>query len=181
MSGVTGVKVVVDNTQKVLSGLRELARSRVMVGIPSDKAGRKEGEITNAALGYIHENGAPEVNVPARPHLLPGVRAVQDSSTIPGLRLALVYALDGRPEAVGRQLHRVGLRASISVKATINAGVPPPLAVSTLRRRAARGRKGAAKELANRAAGLAASTQLAKPLIDTAQLRNAYTYVVRKV
>lgn len=181
MASVTGVSVVVDKVGDVLGALGALARSRVMVGIPSDRAGRREGEITNAALGYIHENGAPEVHIPARPHLIPGVRAVQESSTVPGLRLALIYALEGRQAAAERQLHRVGLRASMSVKATINAGVPPPLAARTLEDRARRGRKGAAQELKNRAAGKGASTQLAKPLIDTAQLRNAYTYVIRYV
>lgn len=178
---VTGVSVVLDRVAHTLEGLRVLAATRVMVGIPSDKAGRREGEITNAALGYIHENGEPAAHIPARPHLIPGVTAVQQSSTIPGLRLAMQYAIEGRPEAVERQLHCVGLRASMSVKAVLNAGVPPPLADSTLRARARRGRRGAQRELRNRASGLGASTQHAKPLIDTAQLRNAYTYVIRYV
>jgi hypothetical protein len=49
----------------------------------------------------------------------------------------------------------------------------------TLRRRAAKGRKGAKKELMRRAQGLAPSTAFAKPLIDSAQMRNALNYVIR--
>lgn len=171
--------MVLDKAAQVFEGIAALAAKRVMVGIPADNTDRKDdGPITNAALGYIHENGAPEVNIPARPWLVPGVKSDQQNIT-DGLKVAGELALDGNPQGVERQFHRVGLRTSSAVKAYLNAGVAPPLAESTLRGRAARGRKGAKKELANRAAGGTASTELAKPLIDTAQMRNAVTYVVR--
>jgi hypothetical protein len=80
---------------------------------------------------------------------------------------------------VDKGLHKVGLRVATSIKKKINEGVPPPLSEYTLRERARRGRKGAKQELANRASGMAPSTQLAKPLIDTGELRNSITYVIR--
>lgn len=49
----------------------------VLIGIPMSTTERPDGEITNAELGYIHEYGAPEANIPARPFLIPGVESVK--------------------------------------------------------------------------------------------------------
>lgn len=177
----SGAKIVLDNVAKVIGGIDALAETRVMVGVPAEKGSRNDAApINNAALAYIHENGAPEAGIPARPFLKPGIEAKRDDIT-EGLVKVGTAALDGRPEAVDRGFHAVGLIGQNAVRAKVNEGVPPPLAESTLRARAARGRKGAQQELANRAAGLPASTELAKPLIDTAQMRNSLSYVIRKV
>ncbi|MBX4298880.1 hypothetical protein K4H04_24285, partial [Mycobacterium tuberculosis] len=63
------------------------------------------------------------------------------------------------------------------MRAKITEGPFVPLAAATLRARARRGRSGAAKELASRAAGNAPDNSNAKPLIDTGQYRQAITYV----
>lgn len=167
MAVKSGVTVTLDKVAHVLEGVRLLTSQQVMVGFPGDdpkvaRTGEKSAGLNNAALGYIHEKGAPEANIPARPFLEPGIKAVQNE-TIDGLKKAGEFALQGRVEAVGRQLHRVGLRAVNSVRAVINAGVPPPLKPSTLAGRRRRGRKGTV------------------PLIDTGQLRNAITYVIRSI
>ncbi|MCJ2023540.1 hypothetical protein, partial [Methylobacterium sp. J-067] len=58
---------------------REFLRAvekRVLIGIPAESMhpGEKgEKPINNAALGYLFEYGQPEKNLPARPHLFPGV------------------------------------------------------------------------------------------------------------
>lgn len=161
MAAFSGVKTTIDKLRGVQSALRLLSSRRVMVGIPSTTAGRKEGPITSAALGYIHENGAPEVGIPARPFLVPGVASVQDQ-TAAGLRRALDQALAGRPDAADRSLHAVGLRAQSAVKAKIKTGPFAPLSERTL---AARRRRGVTRT---------------KPLIDTAQMLNAVTYVIRE-
>jgi len=83
-------------------------------------------------------------------------------------------------DVVERGYHRAGLTAKLSIQNKINEGIPPPLATSTVAARAREGRKGAQLELANRRAGIPASTTLAKPLIDTGQLRNAVNYVIRR-
>lgn len=175
-----GVRIMQDRVPDLLGAINELRTIRVMVGVPDDKAGRREGEINNAALAYIHENGAPEAHVPARPFLKPGIATVQKEIEA-GLEVAAQLALDGWRNAVVRQFNRVGLRAVSAIRAYMTRGIPPPLAESTLRERARRGRKGAAKELARRAKGLPAGVSLAKPLIDTDQLRQAITYVLRRV
>ena len=181
----SGVVVVLDHVAEVLKALSTLASNSVMVGIPDEKAGRKEGEISNAALGFIFENGAPEINMPARPSLLPGVRAVQPD-TIAGFKAAAGFALDGREAAVERELHRIGLRAQNSVRGIISAGIAPELAPSTIKGRIRRikGKKRRAKIDAAAAAGTPWSTQegtagIFTPLIITGQFLRSFVYSIR--
>src|SRR5438105_3747155 len=72
-----GVETVIDNFAKMVKAVKVLTDTGVYVGFPADKTARKEGPITNAALGYIHELGAPEANIPPRPFLLPGLKLAQ--------------------------------------------------------------------------------------------------------
>lgn len=170
---------------ELLKTLDALASMQVLVGFPAESTDRKEGgdaqSMTNAALGYIHDNGAPEANIPARPFMQPGIKNV-------GPKLAAIAKSMGKRAlesstssrvAIEQGYHQMGLVAQASIRAVITAGIDPPLSDATLRARAARGRKGAKQELANRDKGLPPSTALAKPLIDTGQLRNAVNYVIR--
>lgn len=163
-----GVTIVADKVARVIQGIQDMAATRVMVGIPAedglrrpDPATGEAPKITNAALLYIHENGAPEANIPARPSLGPGVTGSKDK-WLPYLRRAGEESLEGNLGAADRAYHSAGLTATSAVKMKITEGPFAPLAESTIRNRRRRGRK---------------ST---KPLIDTAQMRNAITYVVRK-
>lgn len=163
--------------------VRALAEKEVLVGFPEETTERRPDEeepagMTNAALGYVHDNGQPEVNIPARPFMEPGIRAAEEG-IVAGLFRTARQALLGSVDAVDKGLHLVGLRAKLGIQNAINEGVPPPLADSTLRARARRGRKGAKEELARRANGEAPGVDLAKPLVDTAQMRNAVNYVIR--
>lgn len=183
-----GIKVLVDNMKAVADGIALLTSTSVMVGVPSDKGLRKddEGPITNAALAYIHENGAPEVGIPARPFMRPGIRDAQKAITA-GLRVAGKLALDGAGAAkVSRQLGIVGMKARDAIKAKIQSNIPPPLKLGTVMGRINR-RKGkkyrADKKAAvdkNLAAGADPGAGLFVPLIDTGQLRNSISYVLRK-
>jgi hypothetical protein len=160
-----GAHVIFDDLAKVTEGIAALAGTRVMVGVPSEKGMRSDPEspepINNAALAYIHEHGAPEANIPARPFLVPGLEA--DKAAIEsGLTKVGEAALDGRADAVDRGFHAVGLRGQAAVRKKITDGPFQPLAPSTLAARRRRGRTGD------------------KPLIDTAQLRSSLSYVIRK-
>lgn len=146
---------------RVIEGLRAIALTQVMVGVPAEKDSREGGQpINNAALAYIHTNGAPEAGIPARPWLEPGIRDIQPE-IVRRQEGVLKLALDGRPDAVDRAQNALGLRAVSSVKARLKAGPHVPLKESTLAARRRRGRTGT------------------KPLIDTGQLLNANTYVIR--
>ena len=156
------VLVVSDKTKDLVRAIDALTKQDVYVGIPSSKTERQEGQqITNAAIGYIQTNGAPENNLPARPFLAPGILAVKDK--IASLfKKAGKNAIEGDVLAVEQGLNAVGLVAQVSAKNKITDGIPPPLKASTLAGRQARGRTGTT------------------PLIDTGQLLNSITYVLRK-
>jgi len=156
------VTITRDKLEDVLKSVQSLVKERVLIGIPDSNAARKEGPINNAALGYINEFGSPANNIPARPFLIPGVEAAQPAA-LKQLTRGVVGALDGHVDAADKALHGAGIVTQNAVRAKINEGVPPPLAPSTLAARRRRGPTGT------------------KPLIDTGQLRNAITYVLRKV
>jgi len=183
----SGAEVIIDKTLEVFEAILELAAHKVMVGIPSENADRHEGGITSAQLGYIHEFGAPEKNIPARPFLVPGVKSVQKEIN-EGFKKAGELAMDGKKESVMRQLHRIGLLAQNAVRKKISEGIPPPLAPSTIagRIRRIKGKKRRGKIDAAIAAGTPMSKQggaegIFTPLIITGQLMRAVTYVIRAV
>lgn len=168
-----GLKTIVDRTRAVSQALNTLASTRVMVGIPAEKAGRRNSPIDNAALGYIHELGAPEANIPARPFLVPGVASAQRE--VEGyLRQASDAAFDGNMGKMLRALNAAGLKAATAVKKKISEGIPPPLKPSTIRKRRIRSPGSSYRRKATGAGDV-------KPLIDTAQMLRAITYVLRKV
>ncbi len=170
----------------LVQALRKLSEQEVLAGFPAETTerapdeGEEPSDITNAALGYIHENGDPENNIPARPFMGPAIR--ENSEGIEDRLGAIGRAFvrgNGDPATVEQGMHRLGLFVKLAIQKKINDGVPPPLSEATLRRRAARGRKGAQKELDRRAEGLPPGMGLAKPLVDTAKMRNAVNYVIR--
>jgi len=186
------VTVVVDDVHRVITSIRELAGTDVLVGIPEENASRQAepGEqpspMTNAVIGYIQENGSPEMRIPARPWLTTGVRDYVPQFIRRAGQIAAKVG-KGDADAVRRGMEVIGLEAQVAVRRRLQMGPWQPLADSTLRARARRavGRglqivKGARRELARRAAGEAPSSEFARPLIDTAQLRNAVNYVVRR-
>ncbi|WP_232317463.1 hypothetical protein [Ralstonia sp. NT80] len=171
--------MTVDKLAQVLKTISALATKEVLVGVPQANDERKDDEpINNAAIGYIMETGSPVNNVPARPHLVPGIQDVQEE-VADQLQKGAVAALSGSQSGVTKALNAAGMIGQRGVRAKITDGPFTPLAESTLRARARRGRKGAAKELASRAAGNEPDNANAKPLIDTGQYRQSITYVVR--
>ena len=157
----SGVTTLIDNSRRLLEGLALLSDLRVMVGVPGDETERDDTDaITNAALLYIHENGAPEVGIPARPTMGPGIRDARIEIER-RLGMAGTAALEGRPSSVLNQFRTAGNAGAMAVKARINSNTPPPLKPGTL---AARRRRGVMRT---------------NTLVDTGQMRNAVTYVVR--
>lgn len=178
-----GIKVAGPTLPDVHASIRTLLSKEVLVGIPADAAERPKAEAdepNNAMLGYVHEHGMPEQNIPARPFLAPGVRSVSDQIVRAFHQMATEALKGGGPDRMDKMFHAVGMLTSSAVKNYIDAGIGPPLADLTVARRAARGREGAQLELDNRAKGEAPSLELAKPLVDTGELRKSINYVVVK-
>lgn len=183
------LRIEEDHSEELLLALDELARVEILVGIPSDsdpehfdEGGRvaaqgeerrptEEGGIqSNATLGYIHEHGSPVNNVPARPWLGPGVeeskgtwlRYMQQAG-----EAALTFPHDSLK--MERGLHAAGMAAVSSVKVRIVSGLEPPLKPATIR---ARQRRTPSRQ--------AATSADVTPLVDTAQLLNSISYVIKK-
>ena len=154
----SGMQTINDALPDLLRRLAAVAQRDVLVGVPAGEA-RDDGP-SNAEIGYQNEFGSPANNIPARPHLLPGVAAVQDK-VVAKLTRAADAAATGRPSDAERHLHAAGLLAQNSVRRTLTTTAYRPLSERTLAERRARGRTGT------------------KPLIDTGQYRRSITYVVR--
>jgi len=184
------VKISKDNTRGFMAALAALAENRVYAGVPATTAGRKEEgtPLNNAELMFIHENGAPEANIPARPVVNPAIEHAQPELTA-ALAATAKSAFDKGPDGVMKGFDAVGLIAQNAMRARITTGPFAPLSPKTIAQRAAkRGtkrRKSETKYLELVKGGMAPSEAQAaagiKPLIDTGQLRRALTYVVRKV
>jgi hypothetical protein len=119
---------------KLAQALADLQRRRVLIGIPAGEP-REGGTITNAAIGYINEFGSPAANIPARPHLVPGVQAALPAIT-KYLQAAARAALTGAdPSVVDSYFEQAGQKGVDSVKALIRAKLKPQLAESTVKAR----------------------------------------------
>ncbi len=177
-------KTSVKTNEKVYKALLAMESQSVLVGIPAGgdtRIATRPGQLTsNATLGYLQETGDPSVNLPARPHLVPGVKAA-----LPRIERIAAYAIRkqtaGDSTAIRKSLDMFGLAAVASVKRTIQARIPPDLADRTKRQRLERL---AGYQTASRARK---RTMMAKwmtgtftPLIETSAYISAITYVVRK-
>ncbi|OAM14182.1 hypothetical protein AZK46_03185 [Acinetobacter baumannii] len=174
----SGVKSSGNGLADIFQAVAELSQMDVLVGIPHGEA-RTDGDgLTNAQLGYLHENGSPAMNMPARATLVPGVEQVQEEL---GDKLvkAVDAALDGNSQKMMKLLESAGMIAMNSVRAYFVNGEFAPLSLSTIRARARRGRKGAKQYLKQLETG-PAEAGLVRPLIDTGELRKSVTYVIMK-
>jgi hypothetical protein len=180
----TGVKLTRDDLLKIEEATDLLAQIDVLVGFPEDTSGRKKEEladmeITNAALGYLHDQGVPESGIPQREFMAPAIKEIEPEveKALSGM---LKAALKGNTLRLEQATHALGMKVKVAIQKKINEGIPPPLSDYTVRQRMEKGRKGAIKEMDRRRIGLAPSLFYAKPLIDTAQMRNAVNYVIRQ-
>lgn len=147
-----------ENTKELLalaSGLTFIRRMDILVGIP-EEANAGHGAMDNASLLYLHENGSPGGMIPARPVLHNGVHAPEFQAQAHALyKQAFVAALSGGVPAAKNVYDRIGMLGANSVKAQFGV-IGPPLSPVTI------ARKGSSATL-----------------IDSGQLRNAITFVVR--
>jgi len=110
--------------------------------------------------GEAEVTAAHSVTIPARPFLIPGVTAAIPRA-VEKLRLAGSSALTGDEAAVDRGFGQAGLICQNAVRERINSNIQPALSEYTLKMRRARG------------------VTRTNTLVDTGQLRNSITYVIR--
>jgi hypothetical protein len=171
-----GATVRVDKIQALLTDLLNLAKKQVLVGVPESTNTREDSPIGNAALLYIHDQGSPLANIPQRESLIPGIKKVQERVNQELFETARAY-LNEDEAGIDLHLHKAGLIASNSVKRTINEGEGfAPLKRGTMLGRL-RQRKAAKKwDKEKREETMGAM----HPLVNTAEMRNAITYVVEE-
>jgi hypothetical protein len=154
------VRVTKDNVRSLLSNIEQMSKKRVYIGISGEVAARPGEPISNSQIGYIHEFGSPINNIPAAPHLRPGVEDALPAVSSE-LKKAARLALKS-PGAYETGLERAGIKAVSSVrKRIVSQQGFPELAEGTKRARKRKGFKGT------------------KRLIQTGQYLNAITHVVR--
>lgn len=171
-----GATVKVDRVQALLRDLLNLSKKQVLVGVPESTNPRKEGTMGNATLAFIHDNGSPLANIPARPFMKPGIRNCQENVNKELFAVAQAY-LDKDGVTVDRRLHRAGMIAQNSIRKVINEGEGfSPLKRGTQLARL-RKRKAAKKWTKEKREE---SMESMRPLVDTGQLRSSITYVVEE-
>lgn len=173
-------------TNKMVNDLLDLTKKQVLVGVPEETdrnrysgKGKKRtlvvGGVGNAQLAYIHDNGSPLQNIPARPFMQPGIKSAQDKILPEFMRIAQDQ-LEGKKDKIDARFNRIGLICQASIRNAIDEGVGfAPLKRGTLLGRL-RKRKAARKWSDERREETMASFH---PLIDTSQMRNSISYVVR--
>lgn len=166
----------------IMEPLQALGKKRVLVGVPENEDPREQdgGSIGNAALAYIHDNGAPSVGIPARPFMQPGINKVQ-SKINRELRTAATAALEGTPEGVDLALNSAGMIAQSSIRNIIRTSEGfAPLKRATLLGRV-RKRSYLMDKFKNNKGLKEEYMASLKPLMDTNQLLRAITYVIEDI
>lgn len=128
------------------------------IGVQADDSPRIEGEVTNLELAIIHEFGTPDDHPPERSFLRSTFDAHREEygkMLENGARKVMSGKLD-----IDQVVGLIGEKALSDVKQTIDDGIEPPLAASTLMRKTVDGRVGST------------------PLIDSGQLKAALTVAV---
>lgn len=158
---IVSVEVNNDGFKKMIEGLDFIKKSEVYVGITEKETSREDESITNAELLFIHTNGSPVNNIPARPVIEPAIK--DDSERISKiLALSDLNALNGKFEEAEKQLKIAGMRGQNVSRAwfTNSKNNWPPNSPSVIRSKIKKG------------------SDNPRPLIDTGEFRKSITYFV---
>jgi hypothetical protein len=128
-----------------------------VIGFPGSTAARQNGDpINNPTLAAILEHGSPANNLPARPFLEPGLLSGKDRLA-KIMEIGLTRTLSGDHTGISWALEAAGVEGVSLVQRKMVQGPFAPNAPSTIKRKKSK-----------------------RPLIDTGQLRQAVSYVVRE-
>lgn len=153
----------VDKVGKLIKGINYTKDNYLLIGIPQKKTTREDEAITNAELLFIHTNGSPINNVPARPVIEPALEDDMERLTSM-LKDFANEAIEGNFEEAQKQLERTGMRAqNVCRNWFTNADNNWPENAPSVRERKIK--KGSTEP---------------RPLIDTSELRKSIIYVVVK-
>lgn len=158
-------KETINNFMKMKKAINFLENNPIYVGIAEDTTERENDEgkvsITNADLLFIHTNGSPVNNIPARPWIEPAIEDEYERIS-KQLKKAAKYILEGNENEAIKKLGTAGMEAQNVSRAWPNNPKNhwPPNSPAV---RAEKIRKGSTKPV---------------PLVDTGELRKSITYFI---
>lgn len=136
--------------------LKNFNKEKVYVGVPSEANRPHEGGISMAGLLAVHEFGVPKKNIPERSTLRSAI--MENRQELVNLTAEGVRFYNQQNKKLDLQFYnKIGLFASNLVKDKFVKGPFIPLKTATIKRKGS-----------------------SKPLIDTGELRQSITWVVRK-
>lgn len=146
--------------KRLMEGWNYYRTHEVVVGITEESDSQRENGMTNASLLYLHENGVPSHNIPARPVLKPAIADAKTHQKIKKLlrEAAVASMVQGNKAKCEQLMHKAGMVGRDACKAWItDGGHLAPNAPATI------ARKGSSL-----------------PLVDTGSMVNSISYAVRK-
>jgi hypothetical protein len=169
--------------KEVTKSLQLVDGMQVFVGIPEDTTERKDGEMTNAALCYIHTNGSQLHNLPARPIIEPAINAPGNVEPITEEMKQAIEQMVFRGNELQAFTHlkRAGMLGQNAARGwfTDPRNNWAPNKPSTVLGKVSKlsGKKKA--KVIDAIASGASLSDMDTPLIDTGQLRKSIIYVVK--
>lgn len=129
---------ILDALSKERKALEKLSKFHFILGVVSDTADRKKGDITNADLLYVHEYGSPIRKIPPRPILAETIKRTE-AIVDKGINLAVNVIVDkgGSVEEAKRQLEIAAMRVESYARKMIRSGSGgfKPLKSATIQRK----------------------------------------------
>ena len=175
----------VDRAVKVDADIRSVSALQVYVGIPEEKTGRRKDPVNNAQLLYIHTNGSPARNIPARAVIEPAIEAKGNKEPIAEeLASAARATLQERnATAANRHLQKAGMIGQNAARSWFTdprngwAKNSEETAKKKLHKLQGKNLQAFNKKIS--AGASITDTDISRPLIDTGQLRKSIIYVVK--
>lgn len=157
----------------ILKGLRFLKENQLLVGIPQ-AASSRDGDLSNVELAYLHSQGSPINNVPARPFLEPALDKPETQQRMAAMmKQAVIAALDGDEGSALDAMHKAGQYGENAAKKYFRSGGLAANAPITIEGGWMKNKK-SGKTFKVKGKGSAV------PLIDTGSLRSSITHVIEK-
>ncbi len=144
--------------QEIKNIIKKLNKQEILVGIPQEKSGRKGQGASNAELLYIHTNGSPINNIPARPVIEPSIEDSKEEIALL-FKGAAEQALNRNLQGSLAQLDKAGLQGENAAKGWFTN----PKNNWAVNSQTTIDRKGSDR-----------------PLIDTGEMRKSITHVMRE-
>lgn len=164
------VKETGDGLKGIKEAIAFFNSNRVVVGIPDGSSGN--GGMSNVALAFIHSNGSPKHNIPARPFLEPAIEQTADQIA-EHLKAAAIQAIEGNTDAAVKELDDAGTAGESAAKSFFKTGGLAANAEITIH----------GGWMKNKVSGKIFHVKGKNsngPLIDTGNLRGSITHIIRK-